>query len=161
MVTQADVDAGSFTNTATVTGTPPVGPDVMAPDTVIVPAVQTPSILVTKTADQASFAAVGDILTYTFTVQNTGNVTLTGVTVSADLRVATVYYSVLGEGADREATGRGLASAGPFIRRGLAHKLRLKAVPEIRFVYDQSVDRGFRLLEILEGVQHGPEDPDR
>jgi ribosome-binding factor A len=86
-------------------------------------------------------------------------VTLTGVAVSPDLRSARVYFTVLGDTADPEETGRGLASARPFIRRELAQRLRLKAVPEIRFIHDESIDRGFRILEILDEVEHEPEEP--
>ena len=49
--TQADLDAGSITNTGTVTGTPPTGPDVTAADTATVTATQTPNIDIVKSAD--------------------------------------------------------------------------------------------------------------
>ena len=81
-VTQANINAGSFTNTATVTGTPPSGPNVTASHSATVSAVRAPSITLTKTAAQANYHAVGDLLTYTFTVTNTGNVTLTNVTLT-------------------------------------------------------------------------------
>ena len=81
-VTQADLDAGSFANTATVTGTPPSGPPVTGTGSKTVPATQNPAVTVEKIADKAVFSAVGDVINYTFTVTNTGNVTLTGVTVT-------------------------------------------------------------------------------
>ena len=49
--TQADLDAGSITNTGTVTGTPPTGADVTATDTAVVTATQTPNIDIVKSAD--------------------------------------------------------------------------------------------------------------
>ncbi len=91
-------------------------------------------------------------------------VTLTGVEMSADLKVARVFYTVLSEGqeaAARQEAQKGLKSASPFIRRGVARSLRLRTVPEIRFVHDDSIERGFRLLEILKGVQHDSEEPNR
>ncbi len=83
-VTQSDVDAGEFTNTATVTGTPPSGPDVSDSDDETVPAAQSAAITLTKTADQANYDASGDVLTYTLTVTNNGNVTLSNVTEDPD-----------------------------------------------------------------------------
>ena len=80
VVTQADLDAGSVVNVATGDS------DQTAPgtDTVSVPAAQTPGLLVEKAADESSFAAVGEVLHYSYVVTNTGNVTLTGVTLVDD-----------------------------------------------------------------------------
>lgn len=90
-----------------------------------------------------------------------GFVTLTGAKVSPDLHVAWVYYTVLGDAAARETSGKGLAAATPFIRHEVAPRLRLKVTPELRFVYDDSVDRGFRIEEILQGIRHEPDETDR
>lgn len=79
-VTQADVDAGSITNHATGTGTPPTTPDQI----VTVPAEQTAGITVAKTATPSTASNVGDVITYAFLVENTGNVRLTNVTVTDD-----------------------------------------------------------------------------
>jgi uncharacterized repeat protein (TIGR01451 family) len=82
-VTQADVDAGELTNTAVATGTPPTGSPVMSqPSTVMVPAVQTPSLTVDKTAEPTSVSAAGQTVTFNFTITNTGNVTLHGVVIN-------------------------------------------------------------------------------
>lgn len=90
-----------------------------------------------------------------------GFVTLTGAKVSPDLHYAWIYYTVLGEGAVREETRKGLDSARAFIRREVAPRLQLKSLPDIRFVYDDSVDRGFRLEELLQEIRHEPDEPDR
>ena len=82
VTTQTDVDAGGVTNTATVSGTPPTGPQVTASDTVTVPAVQAPGIGLEKTANIASFSAPGVVITYSYLVTNTGNVALTNVNVT-------------------------------------------------------------------------------
>ena len=80
--TQADVDRGSITNTGTASGTPPSGPLVTAQSTVILPAAQVPAIGLAKSADVTSISAPGEVVTYTYEVTNSGNVTLTSVTVA-------------------------------------------------------------------------------
>ena len=82
----ADINRGFITNTASTSGTGPAAEVVSDSDSVTVngPA-QDPELTVDKVADRASFAAVGDIIGYTITVTNSGNVTLTNVTVSDPL----------------------------------------------------------------------------
>jgi uncharacterized repeat protein (TIGR01451 family) len=84
-VTQADVDAGSVVNTAAASGTTPGGVPTDARGSTTVPIVPNPSLTVAKSASPTSVSAAGDAVTYTVTAQNTGNVTLTGVTVSDPL----------------------------------------------------------------------------
>ncbi|WP_106816292.1 DUF7507 domain-containing protein [Microbacterium timonense] len=82
-VTQADIDAGEVTNTATVTGTPPAGdPITSVPSTSTFSTDPLPSLTVTKTADVDEITAAGQIVTYSFQVRNTGNVTITDPTVT-------------------------------------------------------------------------------
>ena len=85
-LTQADIDAGHVANTAFSTGTPPTGPPVDSPDGgTDTPLPQDPTLSIVKTADTSAIqdpALVGDTITYTFVVTNTGNVTMTGVTIT-------------------------------------------------------------------------------
>ncbi len=82
IVTQADLDHGSIHDSATATGTPPTGPSVTSPPaTATVTATQSPALSIVKSASPASVSAVGQTVTYTFAVTNTGNVDLTGVQV--------------------------------------------------------------------------------
>ena len=83
-ITQADVDAGNVHNAATATGTPPGSTtpiDPSTPSTTDTPIAAAPSITVAKTADKTTFKA-GDTITYSFAVANTGNVTLTNVSLA-------------------------------------------------------------------------------
>jgi LPXTG-site transpeptidase (sortase) family protein len=81
VVTQADVDAGSYVNTATG-DTDQTTPST---STVTVTFAQTPSLTLTKTVNPTTVTAVGDVVTYTFSVQNTGTVTLADLTLSDSL----------------------------------------------------------------------------
>jgi len=83
VLTQEDVDAGEVTNSATATGTPPgdLEPPVSPPSEAQVPVLPAPAISVVKSATPATMTSVGQVLTYSFVVTNTGNVTLGDVTV--------------------------------------------------------------------------------
>jgi uncharacterized repeat protein (TIGR01451 family) len=81
-VTQGDLDAGSVYNAAHATGSPPSGPAVDSPPSAVtVEATQGPALTLVKTTTTADYAAVGDPIDYGFAVTNSGNVTLSGVTV--------------------------------------------------------------------------------
>ena len=88
-LTQADVNAGTVVNTATATGTPPTGPPVTDDDTITTPVPTNPRIDLQKVASTAGPVHAGDQIIFTFTVTNTGNVTLTNLQV-LDPMVGTV-----------------------------------------------------------------------
>jgi ribosome-binding factor A len=79
-----------------------------------------------------------------------GFVTVTGVKVSPDLRVAWVSYSVLGDDRALAGTRAALRSAAPHLRRELGRQIRLKVTPELRFELDTSVATTERIDELLE-----------
>jgi ribosome-binding factor A len=79
-----------------------------------------------------------------------GFVTVTDVEVSADLRHARVFVSVLGSAAEREEAVKGLNSARGFVRRELMHQVTLRHIPELSFHLDESLDRGMRVNELLQ-----------
>jgi ribosome-binding factor A len=79
-----------------------------------------------------------------------GFVTVTGVKVSPDLRVAWVYYTAFGDERARAASRAALRSASPHLRHELGRQVRLKVTPEIRFEEDASIATGERIDEIIE-----------
>ena len=79
-----------------------------------------------------------------------GFVTVTAVDTSPDLRHARVFVSVLGGSDEREQTLAGLASSHGYLQTRIASELRMKRTPTLEFVYDDSVDRGMRISELLE-----------
>ena len=79
-----------------------------------------------------------------------GFVTVTDVDTSPDLRAARVFVSVLGNESERDAALKGLRSAHGFLQGKLASEVRLKRTPTLTFHYDESVERGIRLSELLD-----------
>jgi ribosome-binding factor A len=90
-----------------------------------------------------------------------GFVTVTGVKTSPDLRYARVYVSVLGDPSERSASMDGLRSAHGFLQRRLASELTLKHTPSLTFEYDESVDHGMRITELLNERASEEESSDR
>ncbi len=84
-------------------------------------------------------------------------VTVTDVSVSPDLRLATVYFTVLGGADERDAAMNGLVSALPFLRRELAQSLQMRLAPDLRFVYDSAWEEGFRIEQLLEQLKKDAE----
>jgi ribosome-binding factor A len=82
-----------------------------------------------------------------------GFVTLTRVTVSPDLQLARVFYTMMGDDAAHKATAQALTRATPFLRRQIGARIRLRRVPEIRFEFDKSVENQDRIERILLDLQ--------
>jgi ribosome-binding factor A len=82
-----------------------------------------------------------------------GFVTITKVAVSDDLRQAKVYYSVFGGEQEKEDSFQGLESATGYIKRELGRRMRLKYMPEITFLFDDSLEYGAHIEELLRGVK--------
>ena len=81
-VTQADLDAGTITNVASAEASSPAGSVQVADAQATSTAQQSPAMTVTKAVDATDYDAPGDLLTYTVTVTNTGNVTVASVGVT-------------------------------------------------------------------------------
>ncbi len=79
-------------------------------------------------------------------------VTITEVTTSPDLRSAKVFVSCIGSEAKKEETLRVLTAASGFFRGELAKRLRLRRVPELDFQWDDSIQRGAHILELIDRV---------
>ena len=80
-------------------------------------------------------------------------VTLTHVRMSRDLQHARIYYTTLGDATNRLETARGLRRAAPFLRGQLGRRIRVRRVPELTFVYDESIERESRIAQVLEELR--------
>ncbi len=87
-------------------------------------------------------------------------ITIMNSDVSADLKFAKIYYSVLGE-CDEKELSKGLKSAIPFVRSRLAERLNLRITPELTFVRDEGVKHGAEISRLLNSIKHDePEEAD-
>ncbi len=82
-------------------------------------------------------------------------VVVTGVKITDDLRDAKVYYVLEGPADDRRRreADKGLASGAGFLRRAVTGALRLRHAPELRFVFDESIENGARIEKLLAEVR--------
>ena len=87
-----------------------------------------------------------------------GMVTLTSVEVSPDLAHAKVFFTMLGDADALARTETGLKRAAGFLRVELGHRLKLRVTPELRFVHDESVERGVRLSKLIDDAVAGKKD---
>ena len=84
-----------------------------------------------------------------------GFATVTDVETAPDLRHARVWVSVIGQPADRIATVRALEHAMPFVRRELGRRLRLRRIPEFSVRLDESIERGSRVMQLINKLEAG------
>ena len=79
-----------------------------------------------------------------------GLITITDVEVTQDNEHAKVFFTALGEPVQQEAAERALNHASGFLRSALARVMKLRTVPQLRFNYDVSVERGVRLSNLID-----------
>lgn len=77
-------------------------------------------------------------------------VTLTGVELARDLAHAKVFFSTLGGSADAAEVTNGLRRAAGFLRSALAHRLTVRTVPQLTFEFDDSLERGNYLSQLID-----------
>ena len=103
-----------------------------------------------RRVDEAVRAVLSESIAQGLKDPRVGFVTVTAVKTSPDLRHATVYVSVLGDDDEREASLLGLQSAHGFLQRRVAQEVRLKHTPTLEFAFDDSVQRGMRISQLLQ-----------
>ena len=97
--------------------------------------------------------AIGEVIRREFPVESTGLVTVNDVEPAGDLKSATVFISIFG-GADQQKRGLDLLMQNRTRIQGLmAKSVVLKYTPTLRFVIDDSVHRGNRVMQIIEELE--------
>lgn len=82
-----------------------------------------------------------------------GLVTVTRVKVTPDLSLARVYWTIMGDEAERKKTQKALARAAAYVRHLLSTRMTLRRSPEVQFLYDRSVAAQDRVEEILQELK--------
>ena len=92
---------------------------------------------------------ISDLLVRDLKDPRIGLTTVTAVKMSPDLKQARVYVSVLGGIEERQKTLAGLNSAAAHIRHAIGEHLRLRNAPQLSFCYDQSIEYGAKIEELI------------
>ena len=79
-------------------------------------------------------------------------VSLTAVDLSRDLSIAKVYFSLLSPDGSPESALEGLEKASGFLRGRLGNEIKVRHVPELRFVHDDSAEHGMKISELIDGA---------
>jgi ribosome-binding factor A len=87
-------------------------------------------------------------------------VAVTEVDTTPDLRYARVFVSYMGSREERQEVLEGLGAAANFLRNQLTKRLRLRRIPELSFEWDDSIERGTHLLQLIDEV-NAETKPDR
>ncbi len=80
-------------------------------------------------------------------------VTITGVDITNDLSFAKVYFTVLDE-SKKMQTLKALEKASSFIRTKLAQRVEIRHTPELKFIFDTSIEYGNHIEEIIENINN-------
>ncbi len=81
-----------------------------------------------------------------------GLVTVTRTKVTGDLSLARIYWTIIGDANERKKTAKALERAAGFVRHLLAERLSLRRVPEVKFIFDESVGAQDRIEQIIQEI---------
>jgi ribosome-binding factor A len=87
-----------------------------------------------------------------------GMVSVTDVNVSGDLQHAKIFVSIYGTSEAKAETMEGLKSSEGFVRRELGQRIRLRRTPEVVFLEDLSLERGDRMINLINQIEIRPEE---
>ena len=109
----------------------------------------------TNRIDELFRQEIGEIFRRDVDDPRIGFATITDVETAPDLRHARMSVSVIGQPEERKATLAAMGRAMPFVRHELGKRLRLKRIPEFHLELDDSVERGTRVLQLLNELEEG------
>jgi len=111
----------------------------------------------TDRIDELLRQEIGGIVSREVADPRIGFATITKVETTPDLRHAKVWVSVIGQPAERAASLAALRRAMPYVRRLLGKRLRLRRIPELHLRFDETTERGTRVLKLLSELESGQE----
>ncbi|MEO8470276.1 MAG: 30S ribosome-binding factor RbfA [Chloroflexota bacterium] len=114
----------------------------------------------TQRVDELIRQEIGVIISREVSDPRIGFVTITDVTTTPDLSHATVSVSFIGSPEERTASLRALSHAMPFIRRELGRRLTLRRIPELHVEADVTIERGTRVLKLINELALGNDAPE-
>jgi ribosome-binding factor A len=79
-------------------------------------------------------------------------VSITNVDISPDLETAVVKVSVFGDEGEKQDTIAALSHAAPFLRRELLHRVRVRHIPDLNFILDESIEQAAHILDLMRQV---------
>jgi ribosome-binding factor A len=109
----------------------------------------------TERIDELFRQEIGEIFRRDVDDPRIGFATITDVETTPDLRHARVQVSVIGQADERKVTLAAMGHAMPFVRHELGKRLRLKRIPEFHLELDDTVERGTRVLQLLNELDAG------
>ncbi len=99
--------------------------------------------------------AVSEILEFKVTDPRKGFITVTKVKMSPDLRLASVYYTVLGGDEQKIKTAQALKNSKAFIKNELKPSVASRWLPDLRFFYDDTLENAQRIEMLLKKIENG------
>jgi ribosome-binding factor A len=109
----------------------------------------------TDRIDELLRQEIGAIIAREISDPRVGFATITSVETAPDLRHAKVFVSIIGQPTERKEALRALGRAMPFVRHELGKRLRLQRIPEFHLELDDTLERGTRVLRLLDELEAG------
>ena len=109
----------------------------------------------TTRIDELLRQEMGSILARDVEDPRIGFATIISIETTPDLRHAKVLVSVIGQPEDRKTTLNAMGRAMPFVRHELGKRLRIKRIPEFHLELDDTLERGTRVLHLLDELEAG------
>src|SRR5688572_13917326 len=95
---------------------------------------------------------LSDIIRLELKDPRVGMITIIDVEVTQDQAHAKVFFTSLGDASRVADITQGLQHAAGFLRSELAHRMKLRIVPQLQFKYDESVERGIHLSQLIDAA---------
>jgi len=93
-----------------------------------------------------------DIIRHELKDPRTGMITFTGADVTRDYSHAKIFFTVLGSDEQKKETLHTLQHAAGFLRSALGHRIKLRSMPQLHFQYDESIERGVFLSQLIDSA---------